>query len=152
MDPLHFVKKLDIFWWLFSGCKPVFWTIVSLVSAAVPEYLSPQHPGTDFEACAMYCHFSHPFSFQTFTQMMLFWNKWLVFDFPLCFFPGSETVHRIFSVLVDLQSVLFKCSEIKAYPIGLRTNVGLLQHRLSFWQFDLKTRSAVVNALNKKFT
>lgn len=70
---MRFLEKFDT---LLSVVTPILKYGENCTSAAVTEYLSPQIPGTNFEAYAVYCQISHPFSFQTsFTQMMLFWNK-----------------------------------------------------------------------------
>ena len=62
------------------------------------------------------------------------------------------TVHDTASAVVDLQSVLFKCSESRACPVGPSTNVGLLQHQpAARLVADQDGSSAVVNVSNKKF-
>lgn len=56
--------------------------------------LSPQTPGVNFEAFAVYCQFAHPFSFQiSFTQIDAFLEQGMVFPsgfpfFLFLFFPG----------------------------------------------------------------
>lgn len=125
--------------------------------AAVTENRSPQIPATNSEAYAVHCQFSHPFSSQTSCALMMLFlgtrgRLFSLISRSFLLFSGwnRNSVGYVVSVLAASQSVLFQCSGSRVSCRPWHWSSVSLEP--SFWQFHWDKSSAVIKALNKKFT